>query len=142
MSNPAFVPLTKESLQKMNTKENYRLITRQELEAIGFVFPTDKYKEHIKFARKYYPSEATSMVLAINSEYNDNTYNNSLAYVVVYDKNGNELVPLKETAKECRQNWYDLPIPGVIDSYNETGEKMDDVVISLLNDVPELYIKQ
>ena len=141
MKNSKFVPLTKESLQNMATKEIYRKVTRQELEALGFVFPTEKYKEHIAFARKYYPKEATSLVLAINSEYNDNTYDNRLSYVIAYNKDGNELPPLKETAKECRQKWFELSIPGMGRYGYESMEQLEDVVIPLADSIPELYIK-
>lgn len=141
MKNSKFVPLTKESLQNMATKEIYRKVTRQELEALGFVFPTEKYKEHIAFARKYYPKEATSLVLAINSEYNDNTYDNRLSYVIAYNKDGNELPPLKETAKECRQKWFELSIPGMGKYGYESMEQIEDVVIPLADSMPELYIK-
>lgn len=141
MKNSKFVPLTKESLQNMATKEIYRKVTRQELEALGFVFPTEKYKEHIAFARKYYPKEATSLVLAINSEYNDNTYDNRLSYVIAYNKDGNELPPLKETAKECRQKWFELSIPGMGKYGYESMEQIEDVVIPLADSIPELYIK-
>lgn len=141
MSNPAFIPL-RESIKNMSTKVvEFRKVTRAELEALGFVFPTDKYKEHIAFARKYYPKEATSLVLAINSEYNDNTYDNRLQYVIAYNKDGNELPPLKETAKECRQKWFELSIPGMGKYGYESQEQIDDIVIPLLDSVPELYIK-
>jgi hypothetical protein len=126
----------------MDTKEIYRKVTRQELEALGFVFPTEKYKEHIAFARKYYPKEATSLVLAINSEYNDNTYDNRLSYVIAYNKDGNELPPLKETAKECRQKWFELSIPGIGKYDYKSQDQIDDIVIPLLDNVPELYIKE
>lgn len=141
MSNPAFIPL-RESIKNMSTKVvEFRKVTRAELEALGFVFPTDKYKEHIAFARKYYPKEATSLVLVINSAYNDNTYDNRLQYVIAYNKDGNELPPLKETAKECRQKWFELSIPGMGKYGYESQEQIDDIVIPLLDSVPELYIK-
>lgn len=127
----------------MSTKnDKYRKVTRQELEALGFLFPTYKYKEHIAFARKYYPKEATSLVLVINSEYNDNTYDNRLSYVIVYNKDGNELPPLKETAKECRQKWFELAFPGMGKYGYESQDQIDDIVIPLLDHVPELYIKE
>lgn len=125
----------------MANKENYRKVTKQELEALGFVFPTNKYKDHIEFARKYYPKEATSLVIGVSSEYNDNTYDNRLSYIVVYNKDGNELPPLKETAKECRQSWFDLSIPGMGSYGYESPEPVDDIVIPLTDSIPELYIK-
>lgn len=122
----------------------YRKATAEELAKIGYVPNNDKYHNHINFAKKYYPVEATTMVLVIDSEYNDSTYDNQLKYVIVYDKDGNELPPLKKTAKECRESWYTLPIPGVSSGYNSERESegtMDDVVIPLTNDVPEFYVK-
>jgi hypothetical protein len=141
MKNSTFTPLTKDSVKNMSNKEIYRKVTRQELEALGFVFPTDKYKEHIAFARKYYPKEATSLVLAINSEFNDNTYDNRLSYVIAYNKDGNELPPLKETAKECRQKWSELSIPGMGKYGYESMEQIEDIVIPLADSIPDLYIK-
>ena len=125
----------------------YRRATLQDLAKIGYVPNTQKYSTHIAFAKKYYPPEATTMVMTVHSEYNDCTYDNSFQYVIVYDKDGNELPPLKKTAKECRANWnieY-LPIPNTRDgNYGsaESDEPLDDVVIPLTSEVPELYIKE
>jgi hypothetical protein len=125
----------------------YRRATLQDLAKLGYVPNTQKYKEHIEFARKYYPPEATTMVMSIHSEYNDCTYDNSFQYIIVYDKDGNELPPLKKTAKECRANWSidNLPIPNTRDGNygaSESDEPLDDVVIPLTSEVPELYIKE
>jgi hypothetical protein len=125
----------------------YRRATLQDLAKLGYVPNTQKYKEHIEFARKYYPPEATTMVMSIHSEYNDCTYDNSFQYIIVYDMDGNELPPLKKTAKECREHWTTeyLPIPNTIyGNYgaSESDEPLDDVVIPLTSEVPELYIKE
>jgi hypothetical protein len=136
-----FVPLQVINKNMNKSENNYRKVTRVELEAIGFVFPTDKYKEHITFARKYYPKEATSIVIVINSEYNDNTYDNRFSYLLAYNKNGDELPPLKETAKECRQKWFNLSIPGMINGY-ESNEHIENIVIPLSDSIPDLYIKE
>jgi hypothetical protein len=126
---------------------SYRRATLQDLAKLGYVPNTQKYSEHIAFAKKYYPPEATTMVMVVHSEYNDCTYDNSFQYVIVYDKDGNELPPLKKTAKECRANWNidNLPIPNTRDGdYGsaESDEPLDDVVIPLTIDIPELYIKE
>ena len=99
------------------------------------------------FAKKYYPPEATTMVMVVHSEYNDSTYDNSFQYIIVYDKDGNELTPLKKTAKECRENWSidNLPIPNTSHGHYgafESDEPLEDVVIPLTSEVPELYIKE
>jgi len=124
----------------------YRKATLEELAAIGYVPNKQKYTKHIEFAKKYYPPEATTMVMAIHSEYNDSTYDNSFQYIIVYDKGGNELPPMKKTAKECREKWNTnhLPIPNTtygMYSTSETDEPMDNVVIPLNTDPPEFYVK-
>ncbi len=78
---------------------------------------------------------------------NDNTYDNSFQYIIVYDKDGNELPPLKKTAKECREHWTTeyLPIPNTHHGHygaSESEEPLEDVVIPLISEVPELYIKE
>lgn len=147
MSNE-FRPLTIEDLTPVDNKveTEYRRATAKELSVLGYIPNDKKYSAHIEFARKYYPSNATTMVLVINSEYNDSTYDNSIKYVLVYDKDCNELPPLKDTAKECRACWTTeyLPIPDAnVDNYNrfESAEHMDDVVIHLGTDLPEFYVK-
>ena len=125
----------------------YRRATLQDLAKLGYVPNIQKYSEHIAFAKKYYPPEATTMVMVVHSEYNDSTYDNSFQYIIVYDMDGNELPPLKKTAKECREQWniHNLPIPNTRDSdYGsaESDEPLDDVVIPLTTEVPELYIKE
>lgn len=147
MSNE-FRPLTIEDLTPVNnkTKTEYRRATAEELASIGYIPNDEKYSSHIEFARKYYPSNATTMVLVVHSEYNDNTYDNSIKYVLVYDKDCNELPPLKDTAKECRSRWdrQYLPIPGTQDngySRSESDEHMEDVIIPLGTDLPEFYVK-
>ena len=122
----------------------YRRATAEELAKIGYVPNKDKYDNHIAFAKKYYPSEAHTMTLVVHSEYNDSTYDNELQYVLVHDKDGNELPPIKKTAKECRDSWSDLKIPGCSSGnygYNESEEPMEDIVIQLVDELPEFYVK-
>jgi len=125
----------------------YRRATLQDLAKIGYVPNTQKYSTHIAFAKKYYPPDATTMVMTVHSEYNDCTYDNSFQYIIVYDKDGNELPPLKKTAKECREHWTTeyLPIPNTHHGHygaSESDEPLDDVVIPLISEVPEFYIKE
>jgi hypothetical protein len=125
----------------------YRRATLQDLAKIGYVPNTQKYSTHIAFAKKYYPPEATTMVMTVHSEYNDCTYDNSFQYIIVYDIDGNELPPLKKTAKECREHWTTeyLPIPNTHHGHygaSESEEPLEDVVIPLTVDIPELYIKE
>jgi hypothetical protein len=125
----------------------YRRATLQDLAKLGYVPNTQKYSAHIAFSKKYYPPEATTMVMSIHSEYNDSTYENSFQYIIVYDMDGDELPPLKKTAKECREHWTTeyLPIPNTHHGHYgvpESNEPIGDVVIPLTTEVPELYIKE
>lgn len=84
------------------------------------------------------------MTLVVHSEYNDSTYDNGLQYVLVHDKDGNELPPLKKTARECREGWTNLKIPNTCVGHygdNESEEPMEDVVIQLVDELPEFYVK-
>lgn len=122
----------------------YRKTTAEELAKAGVVSNNDKHMKHINFAKKYYPAEAHTMTLVVYSEYNDSTYDNGLQYVLVHDKDGNELPPLKKTARECREGWTHLKIPNTCVGHygdNETEEPMEDVVIQLVDELPEFYVK-
>lgn len=122
----------------------YRKATAEELARIADVMDSSKYSQHINFAKKYYPPEAYTMTLVVDSEYNDSTYDNELQYVIVHDKDGNELPPLKKTAKECRTGWLNLKIPNTCVGHfgdNESEEPLEDVVIRLSNELPEFYVK-
>ena len=122
----------------------YRKATAEELAKFINIKDMSKYKRHIDFARKYYPSEAYTMTLVVHSEYNDSSYDNQLQYVIVHDKDGNELPPVKKTAKECRAGWANLTIPGSFNGNygsNESEEPIEDVVIPLSVEMPEFYVK-
>jgi hypothetical protein len=123
---------------------SYRRATAEELAEVGFVSNKDKHMKHINFAKAYYPPEAHTMTLVVHSEYNDSTYDNQLQYVLVHDKDGNELPPLKKTARECREGWTNLIIPNTCVGHygdNESKEPMEDVVIQLADELPEFYVK-
>jgi hypothetical protein len=122
----------------------YRRATAEELAKAGVVLNKDKHMKHINFAKKYYPAEAHTMTLVVHSEYNDSTYDNQLQYVLVHDEDGNELPPIRKTAKECRDGWSDLKIPNTSMGHygdNESEEPIEDVVIQLVDELPEFYVK-
>lgn len=122
--------------------EKYRKLTNSELEQLGIKTSNlKKYDPFISFAKQYYPANAHSMLIVYRSEYNDETYNNSLKYIVVYDENGNELPPIKNTARRCRAEWENLPMVSN-NSHGQTDEPMDDVIIHLKSPPVELYVKE
>ena len=123
--------------------DKYRKVTQQELELFGFKLPKTnevQYKNTIDFIKKHYPSTAQSIRFVINSEYNDNTYDNTLKYIVVYNKNGDELLPNKATATECRNKWWELEYPG--SNNYESNDVIEDIILPLsISSIPDLYIK-
>ncbi len=98
--------------------------------------PNDKIKFYLDYVTQYYPKTACSLVVSYNSEYNDNTYDFSVQYVGVYDENGNELLPLKNKAKEARSEWHTFDCPP-----GEFDEEANKDLVVYLKDVriPDLY---
>lgn len=127
-------------------KNIFSRVSIETLESMGVTFPKkEDYVVYREFAKKYYPNNANKMVIVINSEYNDNSYDNSFSYILVYDKDGNELVPNKNTAHECRDNWHTL-IVSVVNGGGggflyETRKPVGDITIPLVDIEFELYCK-
>lgn len=99
---------------------------------------SDKYNRYRDFVKKYYPVSAVLAEVIVDSEYNDNTYDNQVQMVVVYDGNGDELVPNKSTAKECRAGMRHLGLPG--DKYG-SSEPEESFFVSMNPKLPDLYVK-
>lgn len=99
-------------------------------------------KDNYEFIQKYYPDTAYEVVIQIDSQYNDEYYKNSVRYVEVLDINGNELVPLKETARECRGLWNGLYLGSTDNDYgNGTREPINDIKFYMnLDDVDVYYL--
>lgn len=77
-----------------------------------------------KFVSENYPATAFYAVVKFDSEYNDETYNNRVKCLMVYDKNKDELLP----KKACTEAIHDLL--GEI-SVNETSEEKEEMVVIL-----------
>jgi hypothetical protein len=119
--------------------EKYRKLTKKELlntYGVDIEKTINKYRAFREFAKAYYPKTAATMKLIIQSEYNDCSYDNKLSYVIVEDASGNELLPNKETAMECRKNWHDLPME------EDTSDYVDSITIPLSGDLSDLYVKE
>lgn len=122
--------------------EKYRKLTAAELDALGIKTSNNKkYSPFIEYAQKYYPNNAYVVLVKYRSEYNDNTYDNSIKYIVVYDTNGEEVTPIKSTASEAREQWDSLPVCPTGKCYLETELPMDDLIIYLKQPV-DLYVKE
>lgn len=128
---------------------NYRKLTESEIKEIvlslvGFFdkVSENKYSEIVKHIKKYYPAEACFGILTVQSEYNDNWYNNTPQYLAVYNAKKEEILPIAVTAKQCRKEWPNFEIHGDREG-NETSEPMEDIVVYVSRpELPTLYIKE
>lgn len=57
-----------------------------------------------RYVEEYYPPQANKALVMFSNEYNDEGYDVAVQLILVYDKNDNELVPLKGKSIEARQN--------------------------------------
>lgn len=116
--------------------DKYKKLTKQELSNMGFNVKENKPTQgQIDFVNKYYPPSAHTLTIVVNSEYNDQGYDNTFQYLIVSDVNGNELPPKKELAKECREHWDSLYYG------EETNDEVEDITYNLKSTLPDLYIK-
>ncbi len=122
----------------------YRRLPLSEIEQmLGIKLSADNerfraIREHVK---RYYPAGAVKALAQMDSEYDDNRYSTAVQYLGVYDQQGNEILPLAKTARECRGQWRDLSIPGLTNEDHD--EPAEDVVIPLTGTwLPEMYVKE
>lgn len=118
-------------------------MTEKELETLGIKAQvnkqnSDSYNHYRNFAKTYYPSSAALVEVIVDSEYNDNTYDNEIQMVVVYDGNGDELVPNKSTAKQCRADMRLLGMPG---GRYDSRDPEESFFVQMDPKFPDLYVK-
>jgi hypothetical protein len=90
------------------------------------------------YVRTYYPQNATSAVIVVASQYNDQDYDNEIRYIDVFDANGDELTPLKEKRDKARIALESLSLPDEMDT---TNDELDDITIFLgEQQIPALYV--
>lgn len=83
------------------------------------------YDRNRQFVKKYYPESAYLVTMQFDSQYNDEGYDNRVNYLLVEDNEGNELLPNKATARECRDNWDNL-------AHKSTSEEpLEDIVFKM-----------
>ena len=123
-------------------KTEYRLLTEKEMQVLGITLPnkgaTDKYDVYRNFVLKYYPKNSALIEVMVDSSYNDSTYDNRVYMIVVYDSDGNELVPNKNTARNCREEMRQISLPY---GQYETHESIESFFVKMDKSIPELYVK-
>ena len=93
----------------------------------------------IKVVNKYFPN-AHSILVEVESEYNDETYDNTAKSIYVYDENDIEIGLSKEDRKNFNDeiaNHLDSLVPDCTEDYLEHP-----IVIYVNKQLPEIYIKE
>lgn len=120
---------------------SYRKMSRVELEELyrnlrGYFDNQDKYAGVVAVVNKYFKNPCT-ILLSIDSEYNDNTYDNELAGVYVYDSKNVEMgLAMEERSK------FIIEAKGSIGYIEESQDTLDDIVIYVSKDLPDVYLKE
>lgn len=105
-----------------------------------FELNSEKYKNFIGFVNQYYPKEAVSITIVVNSEYNDYRYDNEVGYVEVSDAKGNLLRPLPQFIEKARHEMKNLSLHDT--GFGETEDYMNDIVVPIkIQPIPTLYME-
>lgn len=120
----------------------YRKLSKTELKVLygnlRAVFDSEK-EEYVQIKNLVirYFKNAHSIIVNINSEYNDNDYDNRIAGVFVYDENDVECGLTREQRESFNDEFSQ------IDTYiNTSEEELDDVVLYVSDKMPDIYIKE
>lgn len=116
----------------------YRKLTEKEVEAIcnSNTNCPEWVQNHIN---KYYPIAAVKVTVLVDSEYNDEGYDNKYVGLVVFDKDNNELPPIKGKSLEARESFINnAPYCGYSD--DEFPEEAENETYLLNGKLPDLYI--
>lgn len=135
----------------------YRKATKQEIDKIYINLKhyyskkanPPEYEKYVKHIKEYYPKNAHKANISLNSEYDDSDYNYTLSYLVVFDKEENELVPITGKSIEARAEFSKLGIPDYEDLDNKRLMQLGNAPLSLSiyleedvnSKLPEIYIK-
>lgn len=125
----------------MTTK--YRKLDQAELKKLwenlsGF-FAKDEYRytNLIKLVEKHFPVGAATILISVSSEYNDETYDNSINSVSVYDKDDMEIPLSRINRDEFNKSVLNLYL--ITDG---TDDSMKDIVIYINKQIPDIYIEE
>ena len=120
----------------------YRRLSDSELQTLyknlkGYFESGEKFPALLKLVHKYF-NGACSILVSVDSEYNDSTYDNRAKSVFVYDENDVE-IPLNRSDREK----FEIDVQAVsIPLQSETYEPLEDIVIYVNKKLPEVYIKE
>ena len=97
-------------------------------------------KLFLDFAKKYYPSHISYLALELAGEYNDSSYNCTLAYISAFDDSDNEVPILRGKEREARLKMREFAAP--VQTVDNVDELEVPIIINIKPEkLPELYIK-
>lgn len=120
----------------------YKKLNEEELKSLqnslrAYFENRDEFDKLITLVKKYFTNPHT-ILISLDSEYNDQGYDNKVSGVYVYNSKDEE-VPLTRSNREKftkeLQNF----------SYNfesESSEYLEDIVLHVGNSLPEVYVKE
>lgn len=102
----------------------------------GYFGVDEKYQGLVSLVNKYFKN-ASSILVVVDSEYNDSTYDNKFVGVYVYDAEDIEIPMSREARSKFTDdiNNIDIDIP------YQTENSLDDFVIYVNKSLPDVYIK-
>lgn len=103
----------------------------------GYFDGGHKHSKLTTLVEKYF-SSPSSILISVDSEYNDSTYDNKAVGVFVYDDKDME-IPLNRSDREK----FNLEVAVLsIEVPYESDEPMEDIVVYVNRKLPEVYIKE
>lgn len=118
--------------EKSNMMPTYRKLNLEELKQYGISVGGLEAGRLKKIYGDYFNGEIKPIkaLLVVNSEYNDEGYENQVRRIVFYDKNDNELLPVKSKSRA----FYTLNF----DMLENSEEPIEDKIVFL--ETPDLYV--
>jgi hypothetical protein len=123
---------------KEEGKMGYRKLTDEEVKNM-LNCRTDGAPKWVKdYLSKYYKQDFTisKVILLVDSEYNDSSYDNKIVGLIALDKEGNEISPIKGKSVEARAAFISLD-----ERLEESYNPMENISY-LIGNLPELYVKE
>lgn len=119
-----------------------RKLSKPELQKLSKVLTaafsdTDKHADIAAFVKDHYPQTAVLAQVHIDSEYNDNTYDNRIGYIEVRDRDGVELFP--KNGREASAAQKNLELPVCYDTPEAVSEPVTVYIAPV--ELPTLYVE-
>lgn len=119
----------------------YKKLNRDELQSLwknlkSLFEDAETYSNVIALVKRYFKN-AHSIFISVDSEYNDQNYDNRLNAIYVYDENGVECGLTRDEREKFTIETSNLDL-GV----TETDGPMEDIILYVNDTLPEVYVKE